>query len=124
MHITRADDAVVFDIPGVRFTSFASPSRGSAQTCVWRIDVEPGLTSPEHHTLDQDEVFVVLEGTVRLTPDGEPLTAGDAAVVPAGEPIQLTNVGDGPARLHVAVRAGFSAVMSDGTPIGTPPWAA
>lgn len=124
MHITRAADAEVFDLPGVRFTSLASPTRGSARTCVWLLDVEPGLRSADHHTLDEDEVFVVLAGTVRLTPDSEPLGAGDTAVVPAGEPIQLVNAGSEPARLHVAIRAGFTATMGDGTPVGTPPWAA
>jgi hypothetical protein len=49
---------------------------------------------------------------------------GDAAIVPAGSPIQLTNASEGPAALHVAIQAGFSATMADGTPVGTPPWAA
>lgn len=124
MNVTRAAEAQVFDLPGLRFTSLASPTRGTSETCVWQLDVEPGVDSPDAHTLDHDEVFVVLAGRVRLQAGGTELAAGDAAVVPAGEPIQLTNTGDGPARLHVAIRAGFVATMADGTAVGTPPWAA
>jgi mannose-6-phosphate isomerase-like protein (cupin superfamily) len=124
MHILRAPDAPTFDIPGIRFTALASPSLGSSGTCVWRLTVDAGVSSDAAHTLDQDEVFVVLDGQVRLTPDGSDLHAGDSAVVPAGGPIQLVNTGDGPAHVHVAIRAGFTATMADGTAVGTPPWAA
>lgn len=123
MHVLRGDAAPVFDLPGVTFTALAAPSRGSAELCAWRITVEPGLDSPEPHTLDRDEVFLVVEGAIRLRPDGPLVGAGDAAVVPAGEPIQLANPGPEPARVHVAVTAGFSASAADGTAIGTPPWA-
>lgn len=123
MHVTRAAEAPVFEIPGVRFTSLASPGIGSSETCVWQVTVDANV-SGEPHTLDHDEVFVVLDGSVRLAPAGPDLTVGDAAVVPAGEAIQLSNTGNGPARLQVAIRAGFSATMADGTPVGTPPWAA
>jgi hypothetical protein len=34
------------------------------------------------------------------------------------------NAGDEQAVLHVAIEAGFSATMVDGTVVGTPPWAA
>lgn len=123
MHITRAADAPTFQLPGVRFTSLASPGLGSPETCVWQVRVDTGVVS-DPHTLDRDEVFVVLEGRIRLSADGPDLTAGDAATVPAGEAIRLANTGDGPARLQVAVRSGFTATMADGTPVGTPPWAA
>jgi mannose-6-phosphate isomerase-like protein (cupin superfamily) len=88
------------------------------------LTVEAGLDTPQAHTLDRDEVFVVIDGRVRLTPGGAELKVGDAAIVPAGSPIQLTNASEGPAALHVAIQAGFSATMADGTPVGTPPWAA
>lgn len=124
MNVTRGAEAPVFDIPGIRFTSLASPSLGSPGICVWVLTVEAGLSSETAHTLDHDEVFVVLDGQVRLTPGGPDLMSGDAAVVPAGEPIQLVNPGAGPARIQVAIRSGFTATMADGTPVGTPPWAA
>jgi mannose-6-phosphate isomerase-like protein (cupin superfamily) len=122
MTVIRAADAPRFQLPGVEFTGLASPSRGSADICTWRLAVQPSRDEPEPHTIDQDEVFMVLAGSVRVTPDGEALTAGDAVVVPAGKPIQLVNTGTTTAELYIAIRAGFIGTMADGTTIN-PPWA-
>jgi mannose-6-phosphate isomerase-like protein (cupin superfamily) len=124
MYVIRGADAPTYQLPGVHFTALASPSRGSAETCAWLLTVDPELVSPESHVLDRDEVFMVLDGAIQLSPDGDVVSAGDAVIVPAGEPIQVVNTGDAPARVHVAIRAGFTATSADGTPIGTPPWAA
>src|SRR5262249_4945731 len=86
--VIRSAEAPVFELPGVRFVGLAAPSRGSAELCTWCLTVEPGLVSPESHRIDRDEVFMVTEGRVRITPDGPVLEAGDAVVVPAGSPIQ------------------------------------
>ena len=123
MHVVRAAEAPTFELPGVRFTSLAAPGLGSAETCVWQLTVEPGVES-DPHTLDHDEVFVVLDGSVRLTPGGPSLGPGDAGVVPAGRGNRAHQPRRREARLHVAIRAGFTATMADGTPFGTPPWAA
>jgi len=121
--VIRSAEAPVFELPGVRFVGFASPSRGSDQVCTWRITVAPGLVSPESHRIDSDEVFMVTEGLVRITPDGPTVGPGDAVVVPAGTPIKLENLADVPASLFVAIRSRFTATAQDGTAIGTPPWA-
>ena len=123
MTVIRSAEAPVFELPGVRFVGFAAPSRGCSELCTWRLTVEPGLMSPESHRIDRDEVFMVTEGRVRITPDGPVIEAGDAVVVPAGSPIQLENPADVPAQVFVAIRSGFTATAEDGTPIGTPPWA-
>jgi mannose-6-phosphate isomerase-like protein (cupin superfamily) len=122
MTVIRAAEAPRFQLPGVEFTGLAAPSRGSAGLCTWRLIVDAGLAGKESHTIDRDEVFMVLSGTVQVTPDGEKLGPGDAIVVPAGEPIQLSNLGDTPAELYVAITAGFTGTLPDGTTI-TPPWA-
>ena len=122
MTIIRGADAPRFQLPGAEFTGLASPSRGSADLCTWRLTVAPGRDEPEPHTLDQDEVFMVLSGTVRVTPGGPELGPGDAVVVPADGPIALVNTGDAPAELYVAIRSGFVGTMADGTKI-SPPWA-
>jgi mannose-6-phosphate isomerase-like protein (cupin superfamily) len=90
--------------------------------CTWRLTVEPGHGGDAPHTIDRDEVFMVISGTVQLTPDGDKLGPGDALVVPAGEPISLTNLGEGAAELYVAITAGFTGYQADGTSI-QPPWA-
>jgi mannose-6-phosphate isomerase-like protein (cupin superfamily) len=120
---TRADEAPRFQLPGLQFTGLASPSRGSASLCTWRLTVDAGFVSPDAHTLDRDEVFMVTRGAIRLFSDADPVSAGDVAVVPAGAPIQVSNAGEGEAEAVVAVAAGFTASTADGSPIGTPPWA-
>jgi|SoiMethySBSTD1v2_1073268.scaffolds.fasta_scaffold296362_3 mannose-6-phosphate isomerase-like protein (cupin superfamily) len=122
MTVIRAAEAPRFELPGVEFTALAAPSRGSAGLCTWRLTVHPDRPEPEPHTLDQDEVFMVLSGTVRVRPDAPELGPGDAVVVPAGEPIALVNTGSAPAELYVAIRAGFVGTMADGSTI-SPPWA-
>ena len=123
MHIITAASAPRFDLPGVEFTGYAAPSRGSGGLCAWKIAVAPGLISDQAHTLDRDEVFLVTSGRIKLSPDGQPLTAGDCAIVPAGSPILLSNPGTVPATAHVLVEAGFTGTMADGTAVPTPPWA-
>jgi mannose-6-phosphate isomerase-like protein (cupin superfamily) len=121
--ITRSHEAPRYELPGIEFTVHAAPSRGSTQICAWTIAVAPRLQSPEPHTLDADEVFMVVSGSLRMTPDAPPLGAGDAVVVPAGSPIQLVNPTDEPAQAIVVIRAGFAATMAGGVSVGTPPWA-
>ena len=122
MQVIRAAEAPRFQLPGVEFAGLAAPSRGSAGLCTWKLTVDPGHGGGEPHTLDRDEVFMVLSGTVQITSDGDELTAGDAVVVPAGEPISLTNLGADAAELYVAITAGFTGIMADGTKV-QPPWA-
>lgn len=122
MQVIRAAEAPRFRLPGVEFAGLAAPSRGSAGLCTWKLTVDPGVRGDAPHTIDRDEVFMVLRGTVQITPDGDKLAAGDAVVVPAGEPISLTNLGEDIAELHVAITAGFTGTMADGTTI-QPPWA-
>src|SRR5215212_1809328 len=120
---TCAAEAPRFQLPGLEFTGLASPSRGSAGLCTWRLVLAPGLTSPEPHVLDRDEVFMVTSGSVRLAPDADVVCASDVAVVPSGTPIQVSNAGDAEAEIVVAIAAGFTATGGDGEVIGTPPWA-
>jgi mannose-6-phosphate isomerase-like protein (cupin superfamily) len=122
MTVIRAGEAPRFELPGATFTGLASPSRGSAELCTWRLSVEPSRETPDPHELDQDEVFMVISGTVRISPGGAELGPGDAEVIPAGSPIQLVNTADTPAELYVAIRAGFVGTMADGTKV-SPPWA-
>lgn len=123
MHVITQSEAPTFALEGVSFTGYAAPSRGSAGLCAWQIRVEGGLRSDAAHLIDEDEVFLVTSGRIRLAPGGPALSAGDCAVVPAGTPIQLSNPDEGVATAYVAIRAGFTATMADGSPIGTPPWA-
>jgi mannose-6-phosphate isomerase-like protein (cupin superfamily) len=121
-HLPRSA-APTFSLPGIDFVGFASPSRDSHHLCTWQITVDAGLTSPHAHTLDRDEVFMVTEGVLSLHESAPHAGPGDTVVVPAGQPIRLSNPGDTPATAIVVVPAGFRASTEDGTAIPTPPWA-
>jgi mannose-6-phosphate isomerase-like protein (cupin superfamily) len=121
MIVLRAADAPTFDLPGVRFSAYAAPSRGSSELCTWQITVAPGNEGAPH-TIDRDETFLVLSGRLRVTPEGEHLGPGDVAIVPAGHPISVVNPGSEAAVAYIAIGAGFTATTAEGERL-QPPWA-
>jgi quercetin dioxygenase-like cupin family protein len=122
MPVIRAADAVAHDLHNARFTSYARPGTGSAELCLWRVELQAESTGAGHR-IHAEEVFVIVEGAVELAIDGEvhSLQVGDVAVVPAGASIGVDNAATVPAVMWVSTRVGFSAEMADGTPV-TPPW--
>jgi quercetin dioxygenase-like cupin family protein len=123
MPVIRAADAVVHELPGTRFSSYASSAAGSRELCVWRVEIaEVGGGAP--HRISCEEVFVFIEGSVLLNLDGEEhvLHAGDVAVAPAGALLRLDNLGPGPASAWVSTSLGLQAQLADGSPF-SPPWA-
>jgi mannose-6-phosphate isomerase-like protein (cupin superfamily) len=123
MSIIPAPPAATHDIGGARFTSLATPSRGSAETAVWQVEIDPG-TPATPHSLTREEVFVVLAGTASVRLDGVAASAspGDAIVVPAAVAFELANEGETPLRLLCCLPVGGQARLDDGTTF-TPPWA-
>jgi quercetin dioxygenase-like cupin family protein len=123
MPVIRAADAAVHDLHDARFHSYASSATGSAELCVWRLDVARPTTSRPHR-ISHEEVFVVAEGTLLFAADDEEhtLSAGDVAVAPAGCLLRLDNLGPGPAAVWVSTRSGLEAELADGSRI-SPPWA-
>ncbi len=109
-------------LEGTRFTSLATPSRGSADTSVWQVEIDPG-TPARPHRLTREEVFVVLAGSASVSLAGAETTAevGDAIVVPADVDFGIANAGAGQLTLLCCLPAGGQAVV-DGTAF-TPPWA-
>jgi quercetin dioxygenase-like cupin family protein len=130
MPIVHAADAVVHDLHGTRFTSYAAPSRGSQELCAWRLDVPPG-TPGQPHTVTREEVLFVLAGTLHVSLSGHPETIdaapaepsrpGDAVVIPPGSTLRVANQGTEPASAWVTTNADLEAVLPDGTKL-TPPW--
>ena len=106
-----------------RFTSLATPSRGSRERAVWRVDIAPG-TPATPHSLTREEVFVVLDGEAAVEIDGVCQCArpGDAIVVPAGVEFALENDSDRPLRLLCCLPVGGQGRIAGGDPF-TPPWA-
>ncbi|PZS32276.1 MAG: cupin domain-containing protein [Pseudonocardiales bacterium] len=122
MPVVRSTDAVEHHVHGSTFSSFVAPSRGSAQLCAWRLSV-PADVSGVPHRPNREEVLLILDGTVRITVDGQAaeLTAGDVAVVPAGSELCLDS-GPAGASAWVTSTSGLEAVMPDGSSFA-PPWA-
>lgn len=121
MPVITPEDAPTFDAPGAVITGLASPSRGATDVAAWRIRMSAGHPSPPH-SLDREEVFVVLSGAVsaRYAERTETAHAGGALIVPAGAEFSLI-AEDGPAEAVCTFPVGGSAVL-DGERI-TPPWA-
>jgi mannose-6-phosphate isomerase-like protein (cupin superfamily) len=111
------------DLGDTRFTSLATPSTGTTDTAVWRVELAPG-TPATPHTLTREEVLVVLSGvaTVRIGEALDSARAGDAIVVPAGAMFELSNWDDEPLRMICCMPVGGGARTADGT-VFTPPWA-
>jgi len=124
MSVIPAPEAPTHDLGGTRFTSLATPSRGSSETAVWQVEIEPGVLATPH-SLTREEVFVVLDGvaSVRVGDVTGSAGPGDAIVVPAGVAFELANQGDAPLRLLCCLPVGGQARLPGEAPF-TPPWAA
>ena len=122
MPVIHSADAVVHEMHGARFVSYAAPSRGSAELCAWRVELPAGSVGVAH-TITREEIFCVLSGTLRVTLDGAPsvVASGDVVVLGAGSTVSLDNPGDSLATGWVTTSVGLQAELGDGTRI-TPPW--
>ena len=123
MPVITSADAPTFEVPGVRFTGLAAPSRGASENSVWTITVEPG-TPGAPHSVTREEIFVATEGAgeIRIGAETIALRPGDAAVVPPHTEFALANPHAEPFRAVVVLPVGGQAVTADGA--FTPPWAA
>ena len=122
MPIIHAPEEATHDIGAARFTSLATPSRGSTETSVWQVEIEAGAPGAPH-SLTREEVFVVLDGTasVRIGTVTDLAHAGDAIVVPADTEFELSNGGDVVLRVLCCFPVGGQARLDGAT--FTPPWA-
>jgi quercetin dioxygenase-like cupin family protein len=110
------------EVPGTRFTSLATPSRGSTETSVWLVEIDAG-TRATPHELTREEVFVVLEGTadVRIGDERSSAGPGDAIVVPPGLPFELQPAAGSTLRALCCLPVGGRATLADGSSFA-PPW--
>jgi quercetin dioxygenase-like cupin family protein len=123
MPLTALADAPTFERDGFTFRPLAVPSRGSTELAIWALELTPGACS-EIHSMDREEVFVVVEGEIRATVAGEDVVAkvGDALIVPAHAVLQLRNgCPHGPARVTAVTSVGMKATIGGAT--FAPPWA-
>ena len=123
MAVIPAPTEATHSLGQTRFTSLATPSRGSDETAVWRVELAPH-TPASPHSLTREEVFVVIDGEASVRIGGVPARAqpGDAIVVPADVELELANDGETPLTLLCCLPVGGQGRMPGGEPF-TPPWA-
>src|SRR4051812_19344971 len=110
MAVLTAPATHTHETGGNRFTSLATPSRGTSETSVWWVELAAGSPGVLHR-ITREEVFVVLAGAAEVRIDGEVARAnpGDAVVVPADTPFMLTALGNEPVRALCVLPVGGQA---------------
>jgi quercetin dioxygenase-like cupin family protein len=118
----KSSAAPSFDVPSLSVLGLAAPSRGARETCVWRITLAPG-TPGTPHSVDREQIFVALTGQAQVEHGGQDaaLAAGDALIVPAGEPFSLSNPGPVPFTALAVLPVGGRPTLPGGEPF-SPPW--
>lgn len=123
MPVVHPSDAVVHEIHGARFVSYARPGSGSKQLCAWRGEIPAGTKAPLH-TVSHEEILHILEGELEITLDGrtERVTAGDTLIINPGAAFGAENPTDRTVITWVTTSIGLAAELADGTRI-VAPWA-
>jgi quercetin dioxygenase-like cupin family protein len=123
MPLIKSPAAPIFDLPPfLSVTGLAAPSRGSRETCVWRLALAPGAPAALH-SVDREEIFVALTGRARATLGEEvhELGPGDALIVPAGQSFGLGNPHSEPFVAVAVAPVGSRAAYPQGASFA-PPW--
>jgi quercetin dioxygenase-like cupin family protein len=104
--------------------TYASQELTGSELAMWRLEMAPGAAGPVH-SVDTEQVLVMLEGEIELVLEGEVrvLASGASAVLPAGHERQLRNESQRPAAAMVAARAGARATAPGKENVAIP-WAA
>lgn len=122
MAVLSSPTQCTHQLPNARFTSLATPSRGSQENAIWRVQLLPGAAG-QAHSLTREEIFYVLAGTARVELDGQAQNAGpgDVIVVPKDVMLSLASASAEPVELLCCFPVGGQARLGDKT--FTPPWA-
>lgn len=121
MPVIDAADGTVHEMHGTRFVSYAAPSRGSAELCVWRVEI-PGRTAGVPHAVTREEVLCVVSGTARVSLGEQTRNAvpGDVIVVQPGQMFSL-DTSESSFIAWVVTSVGLEARFADGSTV-RPPW--
>ena len=111
------------DIPHLTVRGLAAPSRGSKETCVWRMTVAPGAP-PRMGMVSREEIFFVLSGRATVDLDGTEyhLNEGDVLIAPPQTKFGIGNPHDEPVEMMVVFPIGGRAIAPGMDPF-VPPWA-
>lgn len=123
MPVLTAPSAPTHEVGSTKFTSLATPSKGTVSTAMWSVEIAPG-TPPTPHSLTSEELFTVIAGTahVKIAETEEVANVGDVIVIPADVVFVLSNPTSEPLRMLCCLPVGGQARLADGS-VFTPPWA-
>lgn len=123
MPISKHPSAHTHELPGARFTTLASPARGSTRTSMWLVELAAGHP-PTPHQLTAEELFFVIEGEARVRIGNEAcsVVTGDCIIVPPATPFSLEAVGAAPFKAVCCLPVGGEARLEGGEAF-VPPWA-
>ncbi|KUO16345.1 cupin domain-containing protein [Streptomyces dysideae] len=122
MPVVRPSEAVVHEMHGARFVSYATPRTGSKELCAWRGEIPPGTKAPAH-SVSREEILHLLDGELLVTLDDRTtrVTTGDTLIINPGATLAVENPTDRTAVTWVTTSVGLEAELADGTRIA-PPW--
>lgn len=94
MFTTDLDRVELFEQEGMRYAFPMHEGTGTASSAVVLFELDPGVALGTH-TDSAEEILLVLEGSAEATVGDErgPLSAGQAALVPASVPHDVRNTG-------------------------------
>lgn len=101
MQIVKKDELPTVRLNGeVAAHIFEGSKYGDVSCSAFIVDIQPNV-SPKRHLHPYEEIFVIVEGTVRMEAGGDlfDATPDEICIVPAGVPHMFTNLGSGRARL-------------------------
>lgn len=114
----------VTETPNAVMTTYASPTQGSTELSLWRVEMKEGAQGPLH-VFDSEQIWTCLTGTatIKLDDDTIQLKPADTAVLPAGATRQVSAGPD-----FTALVAGYGtakvSVPGEESDRGTPAWIA
>jgi len=104
-------------IEGTPFREVVATAATDGNLVALAAEMPPGLHVDEHTHEDEDQIIVVLHGTIGASVDGEVtmLTEGAVHLMPRGQRHALWNPGPEPARiLDLYTPGGFEQVFAEG----------
>jgi quercetin dioxygenase-like cupin family protein len=119
--LVRAADAPRHQTPNAVMRTLAAPSLGASELSVWEVVMTAGQRGPQH-TVDREQVWIVLEGELRVRLGEQELTVRthDALRLPSGSRRQVAATL--PARALVASPAAPMVATEESEPRPLP-WA-
>ncbi len=103
-------------IPGTPFRELVATAETDGHLVVLAVDMPPGLHVDEHTHEAEDQIVIVIRGTVGASVGGEVtlLTEGAVHLMPRGERHSLWNPGPEPAQLlDLYTPGGFEQVFAE-----------